>query len=68
MKIKFLKKFVIGCLELSEEKKAVNAGLVKPLELSENVHRQISCVKADIHYPVDWLIIAGCFTQFVKCD
>lgn len=42
--------------ELSEEKKAVNAGLVKPLS-TQKTFTDSTCVKADIHYPVDWLLL-----------
>ena len=42
--------------ELSGEKKAVDAGLIKPLNVKQALIDS-TCVKADIHYPVDWLLL-----------
>ena len=42
--------------ELSEGKKALNAGLVKPLNI-QKAFIDSTGVKADIHYPVDWLLL-----------
>ena len=43
--------------ELSEEKKAVTMQvLVKPLS-TQKTFTDSTCVKAHIHYPVDWLLL-----------
>ena len=42
--------------ELSEEKKAVKAGLIMPVSFKQTF-MDSTCVKANIHYPVDWLLL-----------
>ena len=42
--------------ELGEEKKAVQSGLVNPVSF-ERIWMDTTCVKADIHYPVDWVLL-----------
>jgi hypothetical protein len=42
--------------ELSEEKKAINAGLVNPVSFDQT-YMDSTCIEANIHYPVDWLLL-----------
>jgi hypothetical protein len=42
--------------ELSEEKKAIKAGLVMPVSFKQTF-MDSTCIKANIHYPVDWVLL-----------
>ena len=42
--------------ELSEEKKANKAGLVTPVSFKKTF-MDSTCIKADIHFPVDWVLL-----------
>jgi len=42
--------------ELSEEKKATEIGLITPISFKQTF-MDTTCVKSNIHYPVDWLLL-----------
>lgn len=50
---------------LSEEKKAKEAGLVTPVSFDET-WMDSTCVKANIHYPVDWVLLRDASRSLLK--
>lgn len=51
--------------ELSEEKKALKAGLAMPVSF-KRTFMDSTCIKANIHFPVDWVLLRDASRSLLK--